>query len=291
MILVTGASGLSGSAIVREFARQGTPIRALVRSRDKAAALLELSTVETVEGDMSNPGTLATVFDGIDRALLLSSANQQMLEVQCTFIDAAKRAGVKHIIKFSGGEVGFDPSKFRFARMHEEIEDYLEQSGLAWTHLRPSQFMQVYLREAHTIVGKGAMFLPMAEVTLAPIDIEDIAKIAVTLLLGDGHHGKSFLMTGPEALSMADIAQCISRATQRTVRYVAIAPEDRRAMLLAAGAPPYFADAIYEQAIERLRNPTARVCLQTHETFQIKPTTFNEFAKRNAAVFGGKAVD
>ena len=289
MILVTGASGLSGSAIVREFARQGTPIRALVRSRERAAALLELPTVETVEGDMSKPETLATAFDGIDRVLLLSSANQQMLEVQCTFIDAAKQAGVEHIVKFSGGEVGFDPSKFRFARMHEQIEDYLEQSGLAWTHLRPSQFMQVYLREANTILGKSAMFLPMAEVTLAPIDVEDIAKIAVTLLLGDGHQGKSFPVTGPEALSMADIAECISRATRRTVRYVPITPEERRAMLLAAGATLYFADALYEQAIERLRNPTARVCIETHQTFQIKATTFNEFAKRNAAVFGGSA--
>jgi uncharacterized protein YbjT (DUF2867 family) len=175
--------------------------------------------------------------------------------------------------------------------MHEEIEDYLERSGLAWTHLRPSQFVQVYLREAPTILGKGAIFLPMAEVTLAPIDVEDIAKIAVGVLLNDGHAGKSFVMTGPQALSMTGIAECISRAAQKAVRYVAITPEQRREMLVAAGAPPYFADALYEQAVERLRNPCAQVHLETHETFRVKATTFSEFTERNAAVFGGKAVD
>jgi uncharacterized protein YbjT (DUF2867 family) len=285
MILVTGASGLNGSAVIREFARHGAPVRALVRSRDKAAAMLDLPTVEVVEGDMSKPGTLAAAFDGVDRALLISSSDPQMLETQCAFIDAGKRAGVAHMVKFSGAESGCDPSKFRFTRTHEEIERYLERSGLAWTHLRPSQFMQVYLREVPTIVGKGALYLPMAEVTLAPVDIEDIAKVAVALLRSDGHEGKSYAMTGPAALRMADIAGHISRAIGKPVRYVAITPEERRETLLAAGMPPYFADALYEQATERLRNPNAQIHLETHKAFGVKPTTFCEFAQRNAAAF------
>ncbi len=199
MILVTGASGLSGSAIIREFARQGAPVRALVRSRDKAASLRDLPRVDIVEGDMAKPGTLVAALDGVERALLISSAGPHMLETQCTFIDACKRAGVAHVVKFSGAESGFDPAKFRFTRMHEEIEDYLEQPGLAWTHLRPSQFMQVYLREAPSIIGKGALFLPMEEVSLAPVDVEDIAKIAVALLCSEGHNGKSYAMTGHAA--------------------------------------------------------------------------------------------
>jgi uncharacterized protein YbjT (DUF2867 family) len=288
MILVTGASGLNGSAILREFARQGAPVRALVRARDKAAALIGLPTVEIVEGDMSKPGTLVAALDGVERALLISSANPQMLETQRSFIDACKRAGVEHVVKFSGAESGFDPSKFRFTHMHEESEDYLEQSGLAWTHLRPSQFMQVYLREAPTIIGKGALFLPLAEVTLAPVDVADIAKVAVALLRSDGHEGKSYAMTGPEALRMADIAEHISRAIGKPVRYVAISPEERRETLLAAGASSYFADALYEQATERLRNPNAQIHLETHAAFGIKPTTFGEFANRNASAFRGE---
>src|ERR1051326_4092281 len=173
MILVTGATGLSGSAVIREFARQQTPVRALVRSRGSAHDLELLPTVEVVEGDMLRAETLASALSGVERVLLISSADQQMLETQCAFIDAAKKAGIRHIVKFSGLNSALD-SPFLFTRMHAEIERFLEGSGLAWTHLRPSQFMQVYLREVPTIVAESAFFLPLEDAQLAPVDIEDI---------------------------------------------------------------------------------------------------------------------
>ena len=145
--------------------------------------------VEIVIGDMLRPDSLGAALDGVDRALMISSPEPAMLETQCRFVDDAKRAGVRHVVKFSGKEssIGFDPMRFRFTRMHEQIEDYLEESGLAWTHLRPCQFMQVFLWEAQTIVTKGALFLPLENVRLAPIDLDDIAKIAFAVLRGDGH--------------------------------------------------------------------------------------------------------
>src|SRR3989440_7745536 len=141
MILVTGANGLAGSTVIREFARTYSPVRALVRSRAKAQALETLPMVELVEGDMLRPETLADALSGVERVLLISSADQQMVETQCAFIDEAKKARVHHIVKFSGAEsgIGFNQRNFRFTRMHEDVEHYLEQSGLAWTHLRPSQ--------------------------------------------------------------------------------------------------------------------------------------------------------
>ena len=170
MILVTGAAGLNGSAVVREFSRNGVAVRALVRDRSKAVAIAELPYVELVEGDMARTETLDRVLGGIDRALMISGANPQMLETQCRFVDACKAAGVAHVVKFSGKEssIGFDANRFLFTRMHEEIERYLEKSGLVWTHLRPSQFMQVYLREAPIIAGKGLLLLPLDEVRLSP---------------------------------------------------------------------------------------------------------------------------
>src|SRR5262245_7259553 len=119
-ILVTGAAGLNGSAVVREFSRNGVAVRALVRVRSRAVALAELPYVELVEGDMARPETLQRVFEGIDRALMISSANPQMVEVQCRFVDACKAAGVAHVVKFSGKEsgIGFDANNFPFTRMH-----------------------------------------------------------------------------------------------------------------------------------------------------------------------------
>jgi hypothetical protein len=126
-----------------------------------------------------------------------------------TFVDAAKRAGVQHIVKFSGREsgAGFDAKRFRFTRMHEEIE----------------------------VLNEG------------------------------GHEGRSYEMTGPEALTMADVAQRISDAIGKTVRYVNVTDAERRQALLSAGASAYFAGALDEQARERRRCPKSRVYLDTHE--------------------------
>jgi uncharacterized protein YbjT (DUF2867 family) len=291
MILVTGANGLAGSAVIREFARRHSPVRALVRSRAKAQALLTLPTVELVEGDMLRPQTLADALSEVDRVLLISSPDQQMVETQSAFIDAAKTGGVRLIVKFSGLKASL-ASPFLFNRMHAEIEGYLERSRVTWTHLRPSQFMPEYLREGPTIVAESAFFLPLEDAKLAPVDLEDIAKAAFALLHTSGHEGKRYEMTGPEALSMTEIAEQISLAIGKTVRYVNIPPAERKRALLAAGVPLYVADALDVQASERRKGATgeAVVHLETHVALGIRPTTFAEFAHRNADVLRGEVM-
>jgi uncharacterized protein YbjT (DUF2867 family) len=289
MILVTGAAGLSGSIVIREFVRQGTPVRALVRNPERARALRDQPGVDVVVADMLRPETLGPALSAVTRVLMISSSDARMVEAQCTFIDAARKAGVRHVVKLSGAEsgIGFDPKNFRFTRMHDEIERYLEQSGLEWTHLRPSQFMQVYFRELPTIVREQAFYLPMGEAKLSPVDLEDLAKVAFAVLRDQGHVGKSYDMTGPEALSMNEVADRISAAIGRRVRYVSVAPEEKRRILLAAGVEPDRADALDELFAERRRCSESRVVLATHERFGIRPTTFAEFARRNAALFRG----
>jgi uncharacterized protein YbjT (DUF2867 family) len=292
MILMTGATGLNGKAIVREFARQKHEVRALVRdpARASVAGLGELAGVEQVKGDMRRPETLSAALDGVDRVLMISTAAEDMTETQCLFIDACKQAGVAHVVKFSGAEsnIGYDATKFRFTRMHEEIERYLETAGMAWTHLRPSQFMQVYLRDAPTIAAEGSFYLALGETELSPVDVEDIAKVAFRLLRDGGHEGENLDMTGPEALTMSDVAARISQAIGRSVRYVDVSPEERRRNLLASGISAGFADALDEQLAERLRRPKSRVHLATHEMFGVRATPFVEFARRHAAMFGGE---
>src|SRR6266478_9731313 len=102
MILLTGATGSAGSFIANEFVRQRQPVRVLVRNRAKATALDKVPTVEIVEGDMSRPSSLGSALDGVDRVLMISAPLMDMVETQCTFIEASKGAGVRHVIKFSG---------------------------------------------------------------------------------------------------------------------------------------------------------------------------------------------
>ena len=290
MILLTGATGTAGSFIANEFVRERVPVRILVRNRAKAARLEKVPTVEIVEGDMSNRSTLGPALDGVDRVLMISAPVMDMVETQSTFIDAAKAAGVRHVIKFSGLDARPDTT-FPFGLMHLEIEKYLEASGLVWTQLRPTGFMQEYLREAPSIIKDGALYLALGNTKLNPIDASDVAKVGFLLLRDGGHEGARIPMTGPEALTMAEIADCISRAIGRTVQYVPISPKQRRQALIAHGIPAPIADALDEQVKERLKGGIeSQVDLSTHQLFNVKPTTFLVFAQTNAEAFGAAAA-
>src|SRR5258708_29611868 len=243
MILVTGATGLNGSELVRRLSARGVHVRALVRSAARAEGLSALPEVEIVEGDMARPETLTGPLRGVERAMLISSSDPAMLEVQSNFIEAARKAGVKHVVKLSGIIPELD-SPFRFARMHAEIEWRLEVSGMAFTHLRAGEFMHAYFRQVPSIVAKGAFFLPMEGAKIASIDVGDIAEVAATVLTSPGHEGKIYPLTGPEALSMAEVAEMLSAATGKSIRYINVAPEDAKKAQLAAGVPPYLADAL-----------------------------------------------
>jgi uncharacterized protein YbjT (DUF2867 family) len=288
-ILVTGASGLAGSAVIREFVRSRYPVRALVKNRAAARTFEAFPTVEVVDGDMSRPATLTEALSGVEHVLLISSADQQMAKTQSKFIDAAKNSSVRHIVKFSGLSAADVGTPFIFGKMHADVEAYLERSGLSWTHLRPSQFMTEYLREAPTILAQGAFFLPLKDAKLVPVDVADIAKAACLLLTTPGHEGKIYAMSGPEALSMEEIAEQISLAVGTTVRYVSISREERRQALLAAGVPSFFVDALDIQAGERLKGAEAIVHSETHRALGISATTFAEFARRNAGAFLGES--
>jgi|tagenome__1003787_1003787.scaffolds.fasta_scaffold20903572_2 uncharacterized protein YbjT (DUF2867 family) len=292
MILITGANGRPGSATVREFARQGTPVRALVRSPEKAEGLRDLPGVDVVYGDMLWPESLESALDGVDHVLVISKAGPEMLETQCTFIDAAIKAGVGHIVKFSGKDSvdGFDHEKFRSTRSHEQIQRYLVASGTPWTVLQPSQFMQVYFEEVPDIVRYGELRLPLGDTTLAPIDIEDIAKIAYGVLTTPGHEGQIYPMTGPEAFTMADAARDISDAIGKPVRYRSVTAEEKQQAWLEAGYPPPRASAFTQAFQERRRLGRSTVDLSAHERFGVEPTTFARFARRNADVFRGEAA-
>src|SRR5258705_11299103 len=155
MMLVPGPTGLNGKELWRGLSGGGVAVRALVRNPAKAEAIAALAHVQIVQGDMARPETLTVALHDVDRAMLISSSAPDMLDVQTNFIDAARKAGVRHVVKLSGIMPELD-SAFRFARMHGEIEKRLEASGMAFTHLRPGEFIQAYFRQAPNIAAKGA---------------------------------------------------------------------------------------------------------------------------------------
>jgi uncharacterized protein YbjT (DUF2867 family) len=290
MILVTGSTGLTGSAVVREFVRRSRPVRALVRNRPGRRAWTAAPGVETVEADLLVPGTLAAALDGIDTVVLISSADDRMVEAQGNLIDAAVASGVDHIVKVSG--MGLDPvSPFRFGRHHAQIEHHLRGVGVDWTMLRPSQFMQVYYREVPTMSADGTLAQPLGDTRLAPVDVEDVAKIAYATATGGGHASKAYDMTGPDALTMTEICRLLTGVVGRPIRYVDIAPEEKRRQLVGAGVAPRFVDDLDDLfRLRREGGPESRVDIEVFEQFSLRPTSFAEFARRSATIFRGSST-
>lgn len=236
---------------------------------------------------MARPATLSEALRDVDRAMLISSSDPTMLEVQSTFIDTAAKAGVKHVVKLSGIIPDLD-SPFRFARMHGEIERRLEASGMAFTHLRAGEFMQAYFRQVSSIVTKGRLLLPMEDARIASIDVGDIAEVAAAVLTGSGHEGTIYSLTGPEALSMADVAEKLSTATGKRIEYINVASEEATRAQLAAGMAPFTADALAELFAERRKGKEAQVSPVVQTILRRRATSFDQFAERHAAVFRGE---
>lgn len=288
MILVTGGTGTTGSEIIRELSAAGAKrVRALVRNPEKASFIREAG-FETVEGDFDRPETLEAALAGVERALLLTAPDPRTFEHQRGFIEAAKRAGTRHVVKFSaiGADAGGPEG---FGKWHGQAEDELKASGLAWTMIQPNFFMQNLLGQAQTIAREGVIYQPAGDARASFVDARDIAAVAARVLLGDGHEGKSYVVTGPEALSYGEVAERLSAATGRTVRYVSITPEQFRQGALAAGLPEWLADALGVLNEIFAAGKASVVTNVVREVGGKEPTTFAEFARDHAGAFGGGA--
>ncbi len=130
--------------------------------------------------------------------------------------------------------------------------------------------------------------MPMEDARIASIDVGDIAEVAATVLTNAGHEGKTYPITGPEALNMTEVAKKLSTATRKSIRYINVSPEEAKSANLAAGMPPYTADALFELFAERRKGKEAQVSTVIPTIFGWQATRFDEFASRNAAIFRGE---
>lgn len=243
MILVTGATGSIGRHLVRRLDELGAPFKALVRRADQGRALGCPYTV----GDFDDPESIAEAVVGIDRVLLNGAGAvptadgrpQPMVEQQKTVVDAAGRAGVRRIVKVS---VWHARRGGRLAQgAHWEIERHLEASGVEWSLLRPSGFMQNFLTGTGTFDHDGSLIAPAVDAPVSYIDCHDIAASAAVLLTEPRGAGETFVLTGPRALTMREVADHLQGPLERPVGVVALEAEDMAAGLEAQGLPRQFA--------------------------------------------------
>ena len=168
--------------------------------------------------------------------------NQTGLELNA--VEAAKGCGVQHIVKQS--VMGAEES-YSLANVHRPVESAIEETGLAWTFLRPNSFMQnVETFMSATIRAEGVFFSASGGAKISHVDVRDIAAVAVQALTGEGHEGRAYTLKGPEAFTYDEIADELSAALGRTITHVSLPPSDLRAGMLADGMPDELADRMLD---------------------------------------------
>ncbi|RKN66168.1 hydroxylase [Microbacterium sp. CGR2] len=210
-ILVTGATGNVGRLVVDHLRAAGSPVRALTKNPKKAALPAD---VEVFTGYLGELETLPPVLEGVDR-MYLAPLPETVRDV----VSMAKDAGVRKIVALSQIDADREAERDESEWHYHVIEKAVENSGLEWTFLRVGQFFANSLDWAEQIRSTGAVKGAYGSATYAPIDQNDIAATAATLLLQDGHHGKKYVLTGPESLTKIEMVRIIGEVIGRDIRF------------------------------------------------------------------------
>jgi uncharacterized protein YbjT (DUF2867 family) len=283
MILLTGVTGKTGGATAQALLGTGLPLRAIVRSEEKAAAL-KAAGVELVVGDLGDQAVLDRALAGADRALLIAPNGEHQLDYEKKFVDAAVKAGVRHLVKMSSIEATAG-TKNPIARIHYASEQYIEQSGLGWTFMKPSFFMQNFLANAGTIKEQNKFFLPMGDGQAAMVDCRDIGAATAAVLAGAGHEGRRYELTGPEVLTFQDAAARISDALGRKVDYVNVPMDAYRQTLARFLTNEWHLNAVLALFGEIAATRDAHTTRTVQQLAGRAPTSLRDFIAQFKAVF------
>lgn len=281
-VLVTGATGNVGSLLVPALVKSGVAVRALVRDESKAQGLRD-SGVEVVIGDLDKPETLTNAVEGVDKIFLLTSGGQTAGQHGLNVIAAAVAAGKPHVVKLTG----YGSEKSRIIRSDLAVESELVASGLPFTFVKPTFFMQNVMMAAQTVASDGMIYMPFGDGKVGMIDIRDIAEAAHTVLTTEGHYGKGYILTGPASISFHDVASALSGALGKEVTYVDVPPEAGKEALMGMGLPEWNVDGYLELFAEFANNWGDRTTDAVEKLAGHPARSINQFASDFAGMFGG----
>ncbi len=232
MILVTGAAGKTGQAVIEALARRGTAVRALIRDESKITAVRAVRATEVTVGDMGEAATYQRAMMGVSAVYFICpNVNPNEVQFAKWAIEAAKEAGNPHFVYHSVLHPQIEAMPHHWLKMR--VEEILFASGLPFTILQPTAYMQNILANWQMIVEQGIYGVPYsAETRLSLVDLGDVAETAATVLLDSGHRGAIYELCGTAPLSQVAVARIVGEKLERrvVVEEVPLAAWERQAV-------------------------------------------------------------
>lgn len=299
MIVVTGATGTVGRQVVMQLSERGAAVRAI--TRDPGSAGLRAG-VEVVRGDLADPASLEPHLAGADSLFLVwPFPSPELAAGLGSRVVQMLARHVPRIVYLSAQAAAGRPGSF-----WATIERLIEQSGAAWTFLRPTGFAANTLMWADQIRSRGVVRWPYGAAARSLIHERDLAAVAAAALTDGRHAGQKYLLTGPEAITQAGQARLIGEVIGRPVHWEELAPEQARQQLLAAWGDPAFVDSALAtwarlvtepepvtQTVERLTGVPARTFRQWvgDHISDFRPLSVAETADRYVSAFRAGDLD
>jgi uncharacterized protein YbjT (DUF2867 family) len=274
MIVITGATGNVGRPLVEALVKAGKEVTAVSRGDGPAG-------VRHARADLAEPAGLRPVLAGAEALFLLVSGAGAHLDPEA-IVDAARAGGVRRIVLLSSQAAVTRPGSVSHAPLRR-IEEVVERSGLEWTHLRPSGFASNAFAWVPSVRGERTVAAPFGDVGLPVVDPLDIAEVAAAVLIGEGHAGRAYEITGPETTTPRQRAEALGDALGEPVRFVEQSAAEARAQMLRFMPEPVVDGtlAIIGEPVEDER----RVSHDAERLLGRKPYTFAEWAQRNVTAF------
>jgi len=285
-ILVTGATGNVGSALLGHLNTTDADLRALTHDESKAHKLSERG-FEVIVGDFSEPEALGPALEGVGTVFLLTPIHPEQVSQASKVIKAAKDSGNDpRIVRLSVHQASHE-APTRISRQHAEIEDELISSGLPYTILRPQSFMQNTLAVARTVASEGKIYQPFKDGKLGMIDARDIGEVAAKVLSEGGHQSKVYTLTGPTTISFHDVAEALGEVLGKEVSYVAIPLEKAKEAMLNRGISEWTADALNEYAKAHSQGYSDFTTEEVEQLTGHPATSYKKFASDFEQMFRG----
>ena len=279
-VFVTGATGTVGREVCRALLAQGVKVRVGARPTSDVPTVLPEVT-DVVPFDFIEPVS-PSLFDRVDAFFFMTPLIEDQVAVSQLVVDAARKAGVAHVVRLSSRSAGWD-HKSKLRAWHRMIDESVLRSGMSSVVLRPCSFFQNFIKyQAKTIRDMSSIIIPQGDGLISYIDAMDIGQAAAGCLLDpEKHDGQTYVLTGARAYGVKGVAAEIGRVIGRPIVFIDLEEAQAQDLMLQAGNPPWLVEAALAVFASAKAGTEAAVDPSITELLGRPATSLSEFVERN----------